>query len=1321
MSDTIETREGGRRLLVPMNVEALAVGKEPRDRYVDVTPEFHGIPRNRFLGKDLQRDEPCSTWRSKLHGPGIHLHWALPDGLTHGVTPKDGDAPEFPLIPNRWLVVRLWDQDTGAVRHKAWIVESDTIADDEEASILPTREGKRYCNVGRQFGLTEWPGEQHAPSVDITAIGYGDPAFAAYYPACKTVLGFHDDDLANISRATLTYFVAGWYSDVSKDPLHAAVTTNELPAKGLAEFLNQARWTYEGAEDTEDDALVDDLPSRILCHGIVSGIGWGAEESPDSGVPLGKEFRVSVGSTAAEAFAVLLKPEPGDEPALELLEALQYDLLNELGEPGGDHTLKHKLHERTFRPLTRGLRWELARDDAARFRESIERSTEESIFCVPGDVRVWLQALNECQDRVDRKKRELDSLKSELYATWYKKVLATRDSPADIEGPQRQQGRLQKEIEDRSNWISDAEKKRDDRSKKLEAELDALLPDCKLQEVDAPRFWRPQDPVVVLEGEAFQRSSRHGEDGRYRKDGLLPCRVSGQEVTRLTAEGATLGPDELDRYCNPFADTDTPALSPEIWDLFREALLLTADKERAESLAAARATQDKQREELSNAIEELGRKYHTGVLECAQEALENGGIPPSRLAINWWKGNPWFPLFLQWRVKWVPAYSHATEALQDWKLDGEGLGLGPKPGAGIADGRTCHYGGTTLLTPSAVWHFGDRLARYARTHNDPELDTLAQRIAAMSILCQSLGGLTEQLLMRKGLLELEPLEPGSDGDGGPGASPIADVVEDIEWLSPLTDSDAFFPLRAGHLKLDCLWVVDAFGQLLQLEEENASRLAVPRRPERLARPDGAIVLEPRLAQPARLNVQWHREAEHESPVCGWILPNFLDNGLMIYDATGNALAALQAVDTESWQPGAGGEAERVASFHWVDIPWSDRFQFGLDPETLVDPLGRDANPHLCGLLKGILSLKHGEGRQLLDTMSKAVSAGGGSAAAQNPDLALLIGRPLALVRASISLELDGLPSCAQGWDIPDGGETGGIESVKFPIRLGDRRKWHDVWLGDDGLVGFFLGGNYRQFYAAYGLGTEHDNGLRSYIQYQKEAQISIDEPLEVTLLMDPSRGCCATTGILPRTMLNLPHSDLAERLENKQVVFFTGPVVSPGGEAAIRMPQPSDIYGQWSWTHHPEVEVWDEGPVGDPQEEAEPFAQSLRIAEGWLKLITAPIEIRAFGVKGKQPVKEAQRPKTEDAAPEPAEFAVSAGEVVLSWAVTGAEAITLADASGVVLLKSANLPLPSQFRVRVEKETAFTLTASGRAEGRREGEPEPHAERRIRLRVQGAH
>src|SRR5580704_6215345 len=97
------------RLLVPINIEALVVGDTSNaSGWADLKPDFRSIRFDTLLGQDLEK-EPFSP-TSKLYDPGIHLHWALPDGLAHGA--KDANEElKFPQIPNRWLVVRLWDKE----------------------------------------------------------------------------------------------------------------------------------------------------------------------------------------------------------------------------------------------------------------------------------------------------------------------------------------------------------------------------------------------------------------------------------------------------------------------------------------------------------------------------------------------------------------------------------------------------------------------------------------------------------------------------------------------------------------------------------------------------------------------------------------------------------------------------------------------------------------------------------------------------------------------------------------------------------------------------------------------------------------------------------------------------------------------------------------------------------------------------------------------------------------------------------------------------------------------------------------------------------
>jgi hypothetical protein len=267
-------------LLVPMNLEALVVGQSDAGaQWVNLKPDFRGVyRRDQVLGQQLGSPLEFSPSTSGLK-PGVHLHWALPDGLTHGVAPENGGSPEFPAIPNRWLVVRFWDQNGAnqplALKTKAWIIESDSVTTDPNGAVWPTfgsenpKKAEDYSVlVGKQFELSRWPGESAGARVAITAVGYGDAAFAAYYPACKGILGFHDQDLSDVAAgAGVGYMVVGWYSEpVAMDPLQRALSTQkpEQLFGALDGFLGAKKWTYPGFADAQDKvkrmkALADGL------------------------------------------------------------------------------------------------------------------------------------------------------------------------------------------------------------------------------------------------------------------------------------------------------------------------------------------------------------------------------------------------------------------------------------------------------------------------------------------------------------------------------------------------------------------------------------------------------------------------------------------------------------------------------------------------------------------------------------------------------------------------------------------------------------------------------------------------------------------------------------------------------------------------------------------------------------------------------------------------------------------------------------------------------------------------------------------------------
>jgi len=247
-------------LLVPMNVEALVVGA-PGGLWTNLRPDFTELYEARILGSQLA-PQPFNT---KKEGPpaGVHLHWALPDALTHGRQPSQAGAqtgPEFPLIPNRWMVQRISRKpQSNEIAVRAWVVESDFLYGTngtarEKAVTFPRIDTEALFDfVGKCFDYASWSEKQPAYRIELTALGHGDPAFAAFYPACRSILGFHDPLTDIDTEATLAYLVAGWYSDPAKDILRRYGPSD-------------LKWSVA--------AKTDAVPNQTLCHGTIYNVRW---------------------------------------------------------------------------------------------------------------------------------------------------------------------------------------------------------------------------------------------------------------------------------------------------------------------------------------------------------------------------------------------------------------------------------------------------------------------------------------------------------------------------------------------------------------------------------------------------------------------------------------------------------------------------------------------------------------------------------------------------------------------------------------------------------------------------------------------------------------------------------------------------------------------------------------------------------------------------------------------------------------------------------------------------------------------------------------
>jgi hypothetical protein len=497
---------------------------------------------------------------------------------------------------------------------------------------------------------------------------------------------------------------------------------------------------------------------------------------------------------------------------------------------------------------------------------------------------------------------------------------------------------------------------------------------------------------------------------------------------------------------------------------------------------------------------------------------------------------------------------------------------------------------------------------------------LAQRLLSspnLHVLAQSLGGLNNALLMRQQMPQLPvfdlnamilAIQPGAEVT--PPEEIYKNLTRDVAAAvaggnnsSPVITTE-FLPIRSGVMRINKLYLVDTFGQVLDVSPTSilpSDTLTISRNvtksvPISPTQDTGYVYLAPRVTQPARLNFRWlaaergmlNSPDEPEmndhpatSPVCGWLIPNHLDDSLMVYDAQGVALGSI--LQTAAWEP-APGTVNRVR-------------------------LSAIPNQHLRQLATYLCTFSQQNGGywpDFLKSLNYALENIEPASFAQHEALALLIGRPIAVVRASLSLQLQGKPALNQRWqallsDMYDGFLDGRVSNeftkVGFPVRLGEYKQLND------GLVGYWIED---------GDGYQDDKFYSSQAEYVKDPHIITHQgkaitqtltltttPMKLTMLVDPRGEVHATSGVLPTKRISIPPDQYAGILKKLSVTFMTAPVLTDQDGIRLNLPQESGY--SWSWLARPSVSVWQETERIQATDNTLRFTPQ-RLVGGWLKL-----------------------------------------------------------------------------------------------------------------------
>ncbi|WP_437324926.1 hypothetical protein [Sorangium sp. So ce381] len=1239
--------EAAPALVVPIDIAALCVGDPDAhggDGYgtkdfAELAADFSILPYLNASGAPVQPKANVSEMAlprpfqpaANPLGQGVHLHWALPASLTRGATGAGGKI-QFPTAPNRWLVVRIATDESNpsapACAVSGWVIESDHLWDEGDGSpaqphdsmsravpLAPetkARPNKAQRRLGRAFPVATWiDGTAKATAAVHTALGYGTPSFAAVYQHCTNVFGFFDAlaDASLPAGSKLSYAVIGWYSGAG-DPLATlsfpdGVTT---PAAKLAFLERTLAWTF-----ALDSASA--FPARTVCSGLLRGITWDPQRryvTPRADTPVD----VAIGNHTTEAIAALVAEQPqfAALPEIErVLLLLQLNLLSRLDVPGGLAAAEELLHQAAFGARSGGTIWRLKRAgagaprdkhapvlvDAAALTDAAAASGDSGT--VPADLATKLNDLNITQEACDRAAREITSRRSQIFLDWYRYMLLQHPETGAPGGDDAFH-LIKSELDELNAALQSAQQLATTLTQRVDAVTAALGGAYQLDSTDAPRYWQPNDPVLVISGADLNPSARHGGNG------LLACRLSSALLSSMTAAGA--GPVTAAALPRCAADARA-AIPPEAAALVGEAFFL--DPDRAWILARAVAAQGGPTNPATG--DPAG---FLAAVRAAQAGLMSGvatggvsftGRAPSPVGVKAWSA-PWIPLVLQWEVAFSPtrpvgeglSASYPSDFIaSNFALDADAIDLTPKaaPPATIET-----YSGSIVLSHRTEVGLTSQIDTWLRQHpDDPHASELKQVRdgLTLSAMAQAMDGFNQSLLTRKATLQLPVSDPLASLDGldhdrlSNQLVPQAVAGENATAPLPLR---LYNPLRAGTMKITRLRIVDAFGQVRDFNAPPLLR-AASLRPAGEAASGATVVLPPRITQPSRLLFRWLSATGDQvessgppaaTPICGWVLFNHLDDSLMLYDADGHAVGSLN-----------------VQGPTWQGAPGSDRFGQPIE-QALADQ-----NPHLKAFALGIYN--NPRARQfltrLLEVMDRSMTSVNPIGQQQDGGLSLLVGQPLALARASLRLELEGLPALNQGTTAFNAAasarapyakrDAAGFPSVKFPVRLGDLSNLND------GLIGYFIddgsAGAYQTFYAP--ASASADGGISPPAADTLSLASGGDAAaLTLSMLVDPRGSIHATTGILPVKEITIPPDLYSDALGRIAVTFLASPIVT--GEGPLALPLPAESGYAWSWvTARPGGRGFSVNSDLSPIRAAGTLDSARQLQEGWLRLTRA--------------------------------------------------------------------------------------------------------------------
>lgn len=1107
-------------LIVPVEVKAYLVNDTTSDREGSFGHWELDFSNPEDLGTPPEPYPDVSSYVNPAQG--TYLHWALPHALR---TPQESNLEDFPLVPNRWLVVRsslagAWDSDPS---FKAWVVESDYLIDSDDPNFNDSNFGEypwsednyssypftvktpydydddhynagdvKEGHIGRPFDVAGWS-EKKSDALFLTALGPGHLAFCGFQPYHKGVFSFYDDLSGVADQSTLDYLVMGWYSDPSKDLLAGATD--------LGALLQQLGWA-PGRSGTDTLSVYAGTSLRLPW---TSGT-YLQGNLPDSAT----EAKFAVGHDTSEAGSAEMGKNCVEE---RLFHAFLADRMTTLDE--NPQEFDDTVHSTWFTPEGTDYAWTII--DAP----GCEPNTDDDEL---EKERVWLTELNTNQYKYNLLARNKTGLQDRLYNTWRLSQMPDKANGTEYGKPPGFADEAKPEIEKLAQSLKSVNDQMNSlitgaaaipygatedafQASVLQYEKGhGLDPNCEnkngvhrvLKRISLPPFYTPYDPVVLMDGVNADKGVEYPD--------VLPCRSRDQLTAQMSINGNLQPPPAA-----PSVPDWHRQLPPQVQDafagLFLEFTLL--------SRAAAHGTATD-----NDLLTDLAT-LSNGVSDKFKDA--NGhDTGPGFFAGMWHQ--PWEPVYLLWRIEYFPVPMNTSDGFH-WVFDANRgryeLAKQGSPG----DIAPLTFLGRSALTDLPYQLAQGAVARHVRLYDDAPVEALEELPNLLKgAISQMMDGFLQNLEQRMGGAGVKP-NP-NDASDTTSSGRVSDLLAAYDYPDsgfPLPDPDQmitaamkFTPAGGAQFAFTFACVVDSMGRNFQFINSGAEpgsdlqpnqripsiactlkpSLDAGKQPIYVNTSDvgaGPIYVQvgPRIAEPSRLRFDFvspntsHTQSgvvindppvvataktPAPSPVVGWLLVNQLTGALLVHNSDGvGIMEGRKGIGTNN--------SVETPAIDWASLPY---YPYRNDP---TDKNGDFAQkcPELFGFLAG---LRNG-GTAAFDSLVQCI---GDSALTAPPTpntssmVAPLVGTPIALLRARLMLDSASLPITDPSW----GTSPFPVLGFPTPDYLKDAWKWN-----------IRLGGQQRNTQGA----LETTDGLIGYFTHKtgSDGRVQTDQPTDYTV------------------------------------------------------------------------------------------------------------------------------------------------------------------------------------------------------------------------------